>query len=90
MKMTVSFTLDTEQDWDLVRWLSGLPKGGRSERIREALRASMGRGDVTLADVYSAVLELRHSGLAIEGDGEWNDDGDEPPDVADNLDRLGL
>lgn len=88
MKTTISFTLDTERDRDLLRWLNGLPKRERSKAIREALRTNLGRGGVTLDDVYQAVLALRQSGMVVADSRDVADD--EPPDIVGNLDRLGL
>jgi len=91
MKVTVSFSLDAEADRDILRWLNSQPKKERSKAIREALRAHIGRGGVTLGDVYEAIQDLRRYGLAVAAQGRQADvHTDEPPDVAAALDRLGL
>jgi len=86
-KVTVSFTLDGENDRDLVRWLNGLPKGGKSERIRAVLRSGLARGGITIGDVYQAVKALEskvQAGIVIHN-GQVNE---EPPDAAEALDKL--
>jgi hypothetical protein len=92
-KITVSFAVDSDKDGDLVRWLDGVPKGKRSEAIREALRAHLGRGGVTLADVYQAVKALERkigTGAVVAGDLSDPGEPDAPPDVLAALDSLGL
>ncbi len=89
-KLTVSFTLDSEQDRDLVRWLDSLPKRGRSEAIRDALRAHLGHSGITLNDVYEAIMDLKRSDFAADTSGNTVAANDEPPDVAAALDNLGL
>jgi metal-responsive CopG/Arc/MetJ family transcriptional regulator len=86
-KVTVSFTLDSEQDRDLARWLDGLPKRGRSEAIRDALRAHLGQGSITLGDIYAAIMELKRQ-IATQSD--HIPTNEEPPDLAAVLDNLGL
>jgi Arc/MetJ-type ribon-helix-helix transcriptional regulator len=92
--VTVSFTVDSEKDRDLVRWLDGLPRRKRSEAIREALRAYLGRWGVTLGDVYQAVkaLERKLSTGVVVASGSLldRDEPDAPPDVLAALDSLGL
>ena len=92
--VTVSFTVDSEKDRDLVRWLDGLPRRKRSEAIREALRAHLGRGGVTLGDVYQAVKALERklgTGVVVaSASPSGRDEPDVPPDVLAALDSLGL
>lgn len=92
--LTIAFSVNTETDADLVRWLAGLPKRGKSEAIRKVIRVGLGRGGVTLGDIYQAVKALDHklqAGVIVaqvsSGDVAHVD---EPPDVAANLDKLGL
>lgn len=92
MRQTVTFSLDTDKDRDLARWLDSLPAGGRSEAIREALRAGLGRGGVSLGDVYQAVKELDRklqNGVSVAHASD-DDTADEPADAAAALDKLGL
>ena len=90
-KMTVCFSLDSEKDRDLVRWLDNLPKRGRSEAIRDALRTQLSRGEVTLGDIYAAIMDLKRSGLAFAASqGMAETASDEPPEAAAALDNLGL
>ncbi|KAA3660667.1 MAG: hypothetical protein DWQ04_18800 [Chloroflexi bacterium] len=91
MKTTISFSLDTERDHDILQWLNSLPDGGRSKAIREALRANLGEQEVTLADVYQAIMDLKRGGLTVSGSSSVDQAvDDEPPDIAHNLDNLGL
>ncbi len=92
MRVNISFSLNSDKDRDLVRWLDSLPKRAKSQAIRDTLRAGLGRGSVTLGDVYQAVKDLdRKLGngalMAVPGDQAGSD---EPADVAATLDSLGL
>jgi len=89
-RQTITFVLDTERDRDILRWLQG--QENKSAAIREAIRAHLDDGVVTLADVYEAVLDLRRSTrMAMPEDQAGGVVGsDEPPDVAEALDSLGL
>ena len=100
--VTVRFALDDYQDRDLLRWLDGLPKGRKSEAIREALRSHISaHTPITLGDVYQAVRELERTlqggafvaAGTVQEDGDAPDDaqgieGDEPEAAAANLDGL--
>jgi Arc/MetJ-type ribon-helix-helix transcriptional regulator len=92
--VTISFTVDSEKDRDLVRWLDSLPRRKRSEAIREALRAHLGRGGVTLGDVYQAVKTLERklgTGMVVASASVPDPDReDAPADVLAALDSLGL
>ena len=92
--VTVSFTIDSEKDRDLVRWLDDLPRRRRSEAIRRALRDGLGRGGVTLGDVYQAIKVLERkldAGAAVVSISVPDLDGeDAPADVVAALDSLGL
>jgi hypothetical protein len=89
-KQTVTFVVDTERDRDILRWLGR--QDNKSAAIREAIREHLGRGDITLTDVYQAIQDLKR--------GSWKpaphtrsdnvENSDEPPDVAAALDSLGL
>ena len=92
MKTTISFTLDTERDRDILQWLNNLPDGGRSQAIRggAAGESRSAGGDVGGCISGSFGVEARwfcwqpgSTGLDQAGD-------DEPPDIASNLDNLGL
>ncbi len=89
-KIVVSFSLDTERDRRLVRWLESLPKGDKSEAIRKALVAHLGQGGITLADIYEAIQDLKRSGLAVVSIGDNEPQSDIPADVLENLGKLGL
>ncbi|MBN1660993.1 MAG: hypothetical protein JXA93_21530 [Anaerolineae bacterium] len=89
-KQTVTFVVDTERDRDILRWLG--MQDNKSASIREAIRAHLGRGAVTLSDVYEAIQELKGRGwVPVEQYTPAHPlDHDEPPDVAAALDSLGL
>ena len=93
----MSFTLDSQKDVRILRYLEGLPRGEKSAAIRDALHAHLGGGGVTLGDVYQAVKELERtlgSGSVLVQAGSMGDVSqtlaDEPADVAASLDGLGL
>jgi len=84
-----SLVLDMERDADLVRWLDTQPNV--SEAIRAALRAHVSGNEVTLLSIYDAVKALE----AQLRNGAWvqspdSSTADEDPDLAAQLDRLGL
>jgi hypothetical protein len=94
--VTVCFTVDGDEDRDLVRWLDTTPKRKRSEAIRRTLRAGLDRGGVTLGDVYQAVKGLERRLLSQMQNGvvamlpadDPSGDCDEPPEAAAALDAL--
>jgi len=92
--VTVSFSLDQKKYGKVVAWLNGLEKGKRSETIAEVLLSHLDQSGVTLGDVYQAVKALErklHSGAALAHTPATPGDApQEPPDVAANLDSLGL
>jgi hypothetical protein len=88
--MTVTFSLDTERDKRLVRWLEGLPKRGRSEAIREALTAHLGQSGITLRDIYEAIQDLKRCGVAVVPQDDREPQANIPADVLENLSKLGL
>jgi len=96
MRLTISFTLDDEHDYKIVRWLRNLPRGEKSKAIRDALDAHLS-GNVTLGDVYQTVKEIERklqSGAFSAGAGLVEPDGAddferENPDIMDALRNLG-
>lgn len=88
--VTICFTLDSEKDKRLLRWLDGLPKRGRSEAIREVLAAHLGQNGITLRDIYEAIQELKRFGVAVVSQDDREPQADIPADVLENLGRLGL
>lgn len=89
-KITVGFTLDTEKDKRIVRWLEGLERGQKSKAIREALHAALGKGSVSLGDIYQAIQELKRSGVVVAQSANPESEMDIPADVLEKLDGLGL
>jgi len=90
-KRVISFTIDSETDRDLVRWLDR--QKNRSAAIREAIRDHLDRNGVTVGDVYQAVKALERkieTGAVVwaGGPGPTGDDWDEPPEAAAALDEL--
>jgi hypothetical protein len=90
VKQTVTIVVDTERDRDILHWLRS--QDNKSAAIREAIRAHLERGSVTLTDVYQAIQDLKRGNWTPESDVQPHNeaDGDEPPDVAAALDSLGL
>ena len=89
-KITVTFSLDSERDKRILRWLEGLPKRKKSEAIREVLTAHLGQNGITLQDIYEAIMDLKRSGLAVAPQDDSRPQSDVPADVLDNLSNLGL
>jgi hypothetical protein len=89
-KVTVSFTLDDEQDQDLMRWLDRMPSRGRSAAIRETLRAGLSQQTVTLDDVYRKLNDIEHklkTGIVAVPESNAMDI-EEPPEITAALDAL--
>ena len=57
--VTVSFSLDTERDVDLVTWLEKHDRRARSAAIREKLRAGIHQSGFSLADVMAELREIK-------------------------------
>jgi len=89
-KQTVTIVVDTERDRNILRWLSS--QDNKSAAIREAIRVHIGRGGITLTDVYEAIQDLKRSRWTSAPNAQHHDlaRSDEPPDVAAALDCLGL
>jgi len=88
-RQTITFVLDTVRDRDILHWLEG--QENKSAAIRAAIRAHLGRGGITLTDVYEAIQDLKRCGW-MTGSGAQAPaaiHNDEPPDVAAALDGLG-
>ena len=89
-KQTVTFVVDSERDRDILRWLGG--QDNKSAAIRQAIRGHLGRGSITLTDVYEAIQDLKRGSWAPgpEAPPQATAARGEPPDVAAALDSLGL
>jgi len=88
-KITKTISFDTDDDRDILRWLD--QQENRSAAVREAIRAHITRGGVTVSDVYQAVKDLerkmRSGSVAIQAnrDEDWHED----PDLVAALTSLG-
>lgn len=89
-KQAITFVVDGDRDRDILHWLDG--QTNKSAAIREAIRAHLERGTVTLAEVYEAIQDLKQGGWVPSADAvaSRRRDDDEPEDVAEALDSLGL
>lgn len=89
-KQAITFVVDSDRDRDILYWLEG--QANKSAAIREAIRAHLERGTVTLTEVYEAIQDLKQGGWvpATEEGPSARREGDEPEDVAEALDSLGL
>jgi hypothetical protein len=89
-KQPITFVVDSDRDRDILHWLDG--HANKSAAIREAIRAHLERGTVTLTEVYEAIQDLKQGGWvpATEEGSSARREGDEPEDVAEALDSLGL
>jgi len=88
-KQVINFVLNTEADKDIVRWLAR--QENRSAAIRVAIRDHVGRGGVTLGDVYQVVKAMERKlqrGAVVVADGGETDEWDEPPEAAAALNAL--
>lgn len=83
-----SFSLDTERDAALIAWLD--TQDNLSEAVRAALRAYCDTPHVTLADVYCAVLAVEQQLSSGVVPSTLTTTPAEDPDLAANLDSLGL
>jgi hypothetical protein len=96
-RVTFSFTLDSEKDRRIIRYLNDLPHGGKGEAIREALEAHVVGAGVSLADVYQVVKEIDRKlarGVVVAGGAEPSrglpGDVIQDADILERLDNLGL
>jgi len=94
-KITVSFTFDDQKFPRLVRWLNSLPVKGKSKAIREVLDAHVsGKELITMGDLHEEIKQIRgilESGNCLVSSSEPKNNGnDEPDDIAEALDNLGL
>jgi len=94
MKITVSFTLNSDKDGDILDWLDILPSGEKSSQIRDAVRSyisSQPDNDITLRDIMREIQDLKRDGVVVQGGVvEKSDCCDEPPDIVNTLNNLGL
>lgn len=90
--VTYSFTLNTENDKRLYRWLEGLSKGEKSRAIRDALTAHLGQNDISHRDILEAIQDLKRCGIAVAAQKSPSNQDDDPELAAalDNLSKLGL
>jgi hypothetical protein len=81
------FSLDTERDADIIRWLGS--HSNQSATIRAALRAQFTRQtEYTLADVMQRLDDLQRSRFVTQP--VTNGEQDEPREAVIALDGLGM
>jgi len=91
--VTVSFSLDTEKDKRILRWLEGIEKQerwGKSKAIRKALYVYLGQNGVSHRDILNAIEDLKRCGVAVAAQDDDKPPSDVPADVLENLNGLGL
>ena len=89
---TYSFSVDEKTHPRVIRWLESFGRGERSKEICKALDAWIGGQSVTHDDIYQAVLALERKigqGSVILSNGNHKE-SEEPEDIANALDNLGL
>ena len=77
MRTTRAFSLDTDNDADIITWLDA--QENKSLAIRRAIRAAWLRSGVTLGDVLNELGEVKRllrSGVVVNGNAGPNDNGD--------------
>lgn len=96
-KVTLSFSLNSEQDRDILEFFKAQPGREKSKTFRDAMRFYMGSGSVTLSDLFQALGEikrmLRSGALVANSDQEEDDPESDDPlirKVESALDNLGL
>ena len=91
---TYSFSVDEKSYPRVMRWLESFGRGERSREICKALDAWVSGQSVTHRDIQQEVKEIRRlleSGNFLVGSSEPKNNGnDEPADIAESLDSLGL
>ena len=88
---TYSFSVDEKTHPRVIRWLEGFGRGERSKEICKALDAWVSGQSVTHDDIYQAVLALeRRIGQAPPILSREGNHREEPDDIAEALDNLGL
>ena len=88
-KVFCNISLDAQADKDIIDWLDKQPN--KSEAMRAAARAYLGRAGITAADVLQAVRDLERkikAGAVVVGSNEGDTLTTEPPDIAEALEKL--
>jgi hypothetical protein len=89
-----SFSLDSERDAVLISWLD--EQDNVSEAVRAALRAYCDESPITLGDIYRSLQNLTTHIGGARANAERDDESicvglqSEDPELATNLDQLGL
>lgn len=91
---TYSFSVDEKTHPRVIRWLESFGRGERSKEICKALDAWVSGQSVTHSDIHQEVKAIRRmleSGTFLVSSAEPKNNGnDEPADIAESLDSLGL
>lgn len=90
MKVTRTFSFDSEKHSDVLGWLDR--QENASEAIRDAIRCAMDQENgITLADIYHELLDLKRQGVAIRDAPEQQPEPDTRPERTEadaNIDAL--
>jgi hypothetical protein len=90
------FSLDHNNDADILEYLDGLPTHQRSVVIRDALRSYIHHDGVTLGDIWEDLQALKAMNINLQGRGislkekEKKDPSEISEDILSNLDQLGV
>lgn len=87
--VTISFTLDNEQDHDLLAWLKSQGSRGRSAAIRDTLRQGLaGSRPLTVNDIRQVIRSELATCMVRSGSSGVDLQSSEPERAAANLDAL--
>ena len=85
--MIFQLVLDDTADADLINWISRQPANRKSAAVRHKLRSAIEQENITLADVYEAVMELKRQAVTIGPAPEQPNTLDDP-ELTNNIDKL--
>lgn len=89
MQVRKTFLFNSKRDSEILEWL--YRQDNASEAVREALRLAIDRTSqtITLEDIYNELCEIRRQGITTT-EQHKDDNVEEPPDIVDTLNKLGL
>ncbi|RMF05247.1 MAG: hypothetical protein D6768_01520 [Chloroflexi bacterium] len=88
MRVVIPLSLHSENDADILDWLSQQPERERSAAVRRAVRAYLDQQRITLADVYHAILELQQRTIVAVPEPPVATESPEDREIGKNLDKL--